>query len=127
MWVQFCIKGYSWKFISDVGVLSRVHAGPVTQTRRDLFYKDSYALGERLIPEFERLSTKEFNYLYLYAKHCAKYNLSKNVKLCKEHAKKGKLFSASQKFSIFLTSAYGKIRPFIRRVYYKIFKKVKTQ
>ncbi len=127
MWVQFAINGYSWKFISDVGVLSRVHAGQVTQTRRDLFYKDSYTLGKRLIPEFERISTKEYNFLYLYAKKCGKYNLSENVKLCKEYAKKRKLFSASQKLSISLTSAYGKIRPAIRRLYYKLFKKVKTQ
>lgn len=126
MWLKICTKGFSWTYHNDVGVLSRVHESQVTQTRKDLFYRDSYKLGMRLIPELAILSSKQHNYLYLYAKDCAKYALVKNIELCKQEAKKKKLFSFAQKIKLWIVSYYGKIRPTIRRVYYRLFKRVKT-
>lgn len=127
MWVRICFAGYGWVYSNEVGVLSRVHAQQVTQTRRDLFYTDYFKLGQRLIPELAEKSQKDNNFLFLYAKHCAKYNLSKNVKTCVDLAKSKKLFSVGQRIQITFTALYGKIRPIIRKIYYKLFKKVKTQ
>ena len=127
MWLRICFTGYSWVYSNEVGVLSRVHAQQVTQTRRDLFYTDYFKLGQRLIPELAEKSQKDNNFLFLYAKRCAKYNLSKNVKACVDLAKSKKLFSVGQRIQITFTALYGKIRPIIRKIYYKLFKKVKTQ
>ena len=127
MWVRFCLAGFSWKYINDVGVLSRVHENQVTQTRRDLFFRDSYKLGARLIPQLVEISAKENNYLYQYAAHCAKYDLTENVILARKIAKEKKLFSFGQEVTLFFVGIYGKVRPLIRKVYYALFKKVKTQ
>lgn len=127
MWMRICLKGYSWIYHNDVGVLSRVHENQVTQTRRDLFFGDSYKLGKKMIPKLAQLSDKKYNFLYLYAKHCAKYNLTENVALCKTEAKEKKLFSFGQNVTLFFVGLYGKVRPLIRKIYYAVFKKVKTQ
>ena len=127
MWIKICLKGYSWTYHNDVGVLSRVHENQVTQTRRDLFFGDSYKLGKRMIPRLAKLSDNKYNFLYLYAKHCAKYNLTENVALCKIEAKGKKMFSFEQNVTLFFVGIYGKLRPLIRKIYYALFKKVKTQ
>lgn len=126
MWLKFCFEGFSWIYCNEVGVLSRVHNNQVTQTRRDLFYTDSYTLGKRLIPVLAQKSTTENNLLYSYALHCAKYNLDKNVSLCIELLKAKRMYSFSQAFSLNATLFYGRLRPTIRKMYYKLFKKVKT-
>lgn len=126
MWLKFCFDGFSWIYCNEVGVLSRVHDNQVTQTRRDLFYTDSYMLGKRLIPVLTQKSTNENNLLYSYALHCAKYNLGKNVSLCIEQLKIRKMCSFSQRLSLNLFSFYGELRPTIRKFYYKLFKKVRT-
>lgn len=127
MWLKFCFAGFSWVYHNDVGILSRVHNNQVTQTRRDLFYTDSYKLGKRLIPVLAEKSTSENNLLYSYALHCAKYNLGKNVSLCVGQLKDKKLYSCSQKILLNLTCCYGKLRPTIRKIYYKLFKNVNTK
>ena len=126
MWLKMCFEKFSWVYHNDVGVLSRVHQAQVTQTRKDLFYRDSYKLGERLIPQLAQVSDKKYNYLYLYAKHCAKYALSKSLIECKKLARENAKFSFTQKIKLKTTQLYGKIRPAIRRFYYRVFKRVKT-
>ena len=126
MWLKICFAGYSWVYHNDVGVLSRVHENQVTQTRKDLFYRDSYKLGERLIPQLAELSNDRYNYLYMYARYCAKYALTESAVLCRQLAKEKKLFSLRQRISLKGITVYGKIRPTIRRIYYRVVKKVKT-
>jgi hypothetical protein len=127
LWLRFCLEKYSWIYHNDVGVLARVHANQVTQTRRDLFYSDSYKLGEKLIPVLADISTANENFLYMYANRCGKYNLNKNVDLCVKELRIKKLCSFSNASKLKIMCLYGKIRPSIRRVYYMIFKKVKTK
>lgn len=127
MWLRICLKKYSWVYNNDVGVLSRVHNNQVTQTRKDLFFTDSYKLAKVLIPQLLESSSKEYNYLFLYAKHCAKYNLGKNIEFCIRELKNNNLVTFKEICILKILIFYGKIRPLIRRVYYKIFKKVKTQ
>lgn len=127
MWLKVCFAEYSWLYINNVGVLSRVHNNQVTQTRRDLFFKDSIALGKRLIPQLANISTKKDNYLYAYVKRCSKYGLKENVNCCFKEAKEKKLFSSACKLNIFFLGLYGKVRPIIRKIYYKMFKRVETK
>lgn len=126
MWLKMCFGKFSWIYHNDVGVLSRMHQAQVTQTRKDLFYRDSYKLGERLIPQLANASDKKYNYLYLYAKHCAKYALSKSLAQCKKLACENAKFSFTQTIKLKIIELYGKIRPAIRRVYYRVFKRLKT-
>ena len=127
MWLKLCFLGCYWLFNDNVGVLSRVHNQQVTQTRRDLFYKDSRTLGKRIIPQLGDISTKENNFLYMYACNNAKYNLTDNLIDCKKLLKEKKLFNLKKKVKLFFLTVYGKIRPTIRKIYYRLFKKVKTQ
>lgn len=127
MWLRMCIQKFSWKYHNDIGVLSRVHNNQVTQTRRDLFYLDSYKLGLKLIPTLATLSASHNNFIYLYAKQCAKLNLTKNVKLCIQELKNKNLYSIFKVISLKYICFYGKIRPMIRRLYYMICKNVKTK
>ena len=127
MWMRICIGRYSWKYHNDMGVLSRVHNNQVTQTRRDLFYSDSYKLGLKLVPILATISTSDYNFLYMYAKQCGKLNLNENVKLCIQEMRNRKLYPISGAIFLKCICLYGKIRPTIRRVYYKICKNVKTQ
>lgn len=127
MWLRICFGKYSWIYNNDVGVYPRVHDNQVTQTRRDLFYTDSYKLGKELIPKLAEISDINYNFLFMYAKRCAKYKLTKNVELCVQELKNKNLYSFKKAVNLTITVLYGKLRPVIRRMYYKIFKKVKTQ
>ncbi len=126
LWLRICFAQFSWVYHNDVGVLSRVHNNQVTQTRRDLFYTDSFRLGKRLIPVLAEKSTCENNLLYQYTKQCAKYNLAQNVHLGIQEMRKKNLYSLAQSVSLTVISFYGKLRPTIRKIYYMLFKNVKT-
>jgi len=127
MWVNICLDGYKWIVSDELGVLSRVHDKQVTQTSRDLMFKDSYAYGKEIIPKLADISNLQNNFLFLYALNNAKYNVTSNVILSKKYMKKNNLISFKESLKIYCFLLYGKIRPFVRRVYYKLFKKVKTQ
>ncbi len=127
MWIDICLCGVKWVVSDDLGVLSRIHAQQVTQTRRDLMHKDSVTYGKEIIPKFAVISTREQNFLLYYAKIGAKHNISENVNYAKQLLKENKLYGLSQSIKLNGTVLYGKIRPFIRRTYYKLVKRVKTQ
>lgn len=127
MWVKFCLNGFDWYHSCNVDVKSRVHKQQVTQTRKDLFYKDSEALSKTLIPQLIAISSKKNNYFYEYTKRAAKNNCQAVVKNCFYAEKTAKMFSLKDRVVIYTTSLYGKIRPFFRRLYYRIFKKVKIK
>ena len=127
MWLYICLNGFSWICDDSLGVYSRIHNQQVTQTRRDLFYSDSKVLADDIIEKLKDITTKEDNFLYLYACRLAKHNISVKVKQIKKLLKAKKLYSLPKKVKLNFIAFYGKLRPAIRRVYYKLFKKVKTQ
>ena len=65
--------------------------------------------------------------LYYLAKRNARYQNIEAMNCCVDYALQHKNLSALQKVSIKGSLVYGKIRPFIRRLYYKMFLKTKTQ
>lgn len=127
MWIRIALQDFSWVYSDDIGVLSRVHSAQVTQTRKDLRKHDSRVLGERIIPQFAEISTKEMNFLYLYALLSARFDNEGNLRDCLKFSKEKKLFSFGQNVALFFVGLYGKVRPLIRKIYYAVFKKVKTQ
>ena len=125
MWQEIFLSGYSLVYTDYEGVEGRVHGGQLTETGRSLFYRDSIYVGERLIPRYLEISTKNKNFLYAFAKNNGRYNNASVVDSCIAAAKEKKLFSAKQRITLKAICLYGKIRPLIRSAYYRIIKGAK--
>ena len=82
-------------------------------------------MSEYLIPVLKEKTSSKCRFLYEYAKYNAKYNTPNVWKKC---LKEGKTkISVFEKQSVRFVGFYGKIRPLIRRCYYKLVKRVKTK
>lgn len=123
MWYKIFCAGYGLYVISKLGVMSRVHKNQLTQTGRKLFRENCRLMAEELIPIFLDLSSQEYNYLYYYALHHAKYNNKSIVAKCLSYKK----LSMAQIIAIKVMQLYGGIRPFIRHIYHLVFNKIKTK
>lgn len=126
MWDKIFLKGYPMLCIPHIGVKGRIHAKQLTQTGQSIFRSDCEKMSEFLIPQLIKLSTKEENFIFAYIKYNAKYKNTRVVKNAYEKAKKEKLLSFSSCISIFVWRMYGEVRPLIRKIYYKVFRKIKT-
>ena len=127
MWIRFFLNQYSMVYSTDIGAYTRVHDEQVTQTKHELFHQDCEDMSQYLIPQLLRISSKKENFLYAYAKNNAKYKNISVVKKAIQKGKKQRLFSGWMVLSLKVFMKYGEIRPKIRKVYYRIFKRVKTQ
>ena len=101
-----------------------MHKNQVTQTRQDVFHKDSETICDLIIHKLDNLSNRKDNYLLEFALYNAKYNNAGAVKKCISIAEKRKLCSCIDKVKIVLMTVYGKVRPNIRKMYYKIAKHI---
>lgn len=127
MWWKICLSGYGISFCNELGVHYRVHGKQLTQTGSDLYHKEARLIGQEMIPYFCEVSDKKNNVLCEYAKKEAIHGNPQNVDDCIKRAKDKKLFSWLQVLTLHLLCVYGKIRPFIRRMYYSFFRKIKTK
>lgn len=127
MWWQIFLSGYALTFIDYIGVCYRVHPAQITQTNLSLFRHDSEKMSDFLIPQFMKVSKKENNILYSYAWGEAKQGNFGVLQKCLDAAKANSFFSATQVLSLVLVKQYGKIRPYIRRLYYRIKLRMKTR
>lgn len=126
LWFKFFFNKFSILKIPDVCVMSRIHGGQLTQTGQTLFRKESCQVSDYMISELLKISSKENNFIKAYILYNAKYNVSEVVQKAVREAKKAKLLSAMDVLQIFVECCYGKVRPFIRKVYYRVFRKIKT-
>lgn len=126
MWYQIFMRDYSLFGIDDVLVKNRVHGGQLTQTGQTLFRKECSEMSEILVEQFVAVSTKEKNFLKLYLTSDAKHFRFKRVREIIAEGKKHKLLSSTTALKAYALCAYGKIRPYIRKLYYQLFKRVKT-
>lgn len=125
MWSKIFLAGYGIVFSNKKVVYSRVHDGQLTQRGIDIYHRDCESMSEYLIPILVEKTDKNNRFLYEYALNNAKYNTPKVWKKCLKVGK-GKI-RFGERISIRFMGLYGKIRPFIRKVYYKLVKKVKTK
>lgn len=125
MWWKIFLNRYTLVLCDHPGVLSRVHDKQLTQTGTSMYHKDAYTIGVDITPIFAEASTKKYNFLYEYARGEVIHGNREVVKLCMKHAKEKALFSVGHKIRLKILSLYGRIRPLIRRVYYRVVKKVK--
>lgn len=125
MWYKIFLKKYNVVYQDVTDVLNRVHNGQLTQSGRVLFQKDSEKIADWVIPELLVEPKYGKRLLYLYAKRNAKMGNTNVVERCEKVAKEKKWFSFKKKLILQFTIWYGEVRPFIRKVYYRVLKKVK--
>ena len=127
MWTLLFIHKYSLLYHDDVLVGSRVHDRQLTQTGRSLFLHDGAIVARILAPQLAAISSPDHPFLYAFAKTNAVHYNGQAVDACMEEAKKAHVFTVGQRLKLRFCCLYGRIRPTIRRIYYKTVKRVKTQ
>ena len=127
MWMEICLKRFKFLYINDVLVYQRIHDGQLTQTGRKLFHHDCMIRNKKLLPKLLEVSDRNHNFLYMYAKGMAKHNNPAIVEECISEGKNVGLVKWEEVVQLKFLDAYGRIRPIIRKLYYRIFEKVKTE
>lgn len=127
MWAKIFLNKFDLIYVSELGVSNRVHGGQLTQRGRSVFHRDSEKISQYLAPELASQGEYAKKLLYSYAYHNAVLANGTVVKNCLKEAKNKALFGLISRIKIKFAGLYGKIRPFIRKTYYKLFVKVKTQ
>ncbi len=120
MWMKLFLNQYSLVYNDDEDVFSRIHGKQLTQTGRSLFKKDSMTIGNLVIPELLRISDRKENYLYLFAKRNAKNDNRAVVKRCEREGKQKNLFRIKHIMILRMELLYGRFRPFLRKIYYRV-------
>lgn len=126
MWYKIFVDNNSLFCIDDILVKSRVHSKQLTQTGQSLFIKECNVISEYLSKAFFEISTKEDNFLKLYLFLDAKFLEFNKIKKILEKGETKGLFTIKDKVNLYLLFVYGKFRPYIRKLYYEIFLKIKT-
>ncbi len=122
MWWKIFLSGYSLILCDFPGVKSRIHDKQLTQTGFQIYHSDSLYIGKRLLRQFAEASTEEINILYEYAKDQAIHNNPETAKKAIALAKKKRLATPLQQVYIKALCIYGKVRPTIRSIFYRLFK-----
>lgn len=125
-WIVIFLHKYSLYFIPEHLVSSRVHSGQLTQRGQELFKSEWNSLTKLLLNEFAEISSKSKNFYYAYVKADVKFFYKENYKMAVKIGQEKKLLNKRQRIVLFLRYLYGKVRPSIRRVYYRLFKRIKT-
>lgn len=125
MWALIFLKKYNLIYVDETLCCNRIHGGQLTQRGRDLFHKDSAKIADELAVKIAN-SAYAKKLMFSYTFHNAVLGNKAVVKKCYDVSRDKKLISFTKKMRICCASAYGKIRPFIRRVYYRVFRKMKT-
>ena len=120
MWSKILLSECAVVYRADVGVLSRIHEKQQTHRLRHLLEHDGLIIAEYIVPRLMETDNDEI--VYLLAKRNAKLNNKAVVSLC---VKEGKI-QGFKHLVLDIVLMYGKIRPSIRKIYYSLFRKVKT-
>lgn len=124
MWNKIFLRRYPILMIPEVCVKNRIHEKQLTQTGQDIFHRDCEKMSEYLIPELIEVSNSNKNIIVEYIKYNAKYDNQNVVRNAYQKAMEKKLISIRSRFEINAWRSYGKIRPYIRRIYYRLFRKM---
>lgn len=120
MWSKILLSECSIVYEADIGVLSRLHEKQQTHRLRHLLEHDGVIIAEYVVPQL--MKTDNDRIVYSLAKRNAKLNNKAVVKLCVQEGK----IKGFQYLMLRLVLMYGKIRPSIRKMYYSLFRKIKT-
>ena len=127
MWYRLFTHGWSLKVVQEPLVLSRVHANQQTQKNRSKFTADNQTICREMLPVFDRLSTDGDDFVLEYALRNALKGEPENVRLCREKLKQTGRLTPSARIRLLFTTSYGRVRPTVRRIYYRLFRKIRTE
>lgn len=127
LWIKIFLKHYNLVYSDDKLVYSRVHNQQVTQTKRELFHNDSIYISKELINDIAKESDNKNNFYYLFAKHNSINGINEITLNYIRENKKLKKLSIIDICKLYMFMLYGKIRPTIRHIYYKLFLNVNTK
>ena len=126
MWTKMFLKEYPLYCIPDICVKNRIHSKQLTQTGQAVFHRDCDRMSNVLIPKLLQISTKERNYILEYIRYNAKYKNFSVVRQACRSAKVLNLISVGQIGTVVIRCVYGLIRPVIRKIYYALFRRIRT-
>lgn len=122
MWYKMFLGGYSVIYTGEADVMYRIHSSQTSQTRKDLFAKDSLFVAQEITPKLVEWGGE---ILYCFAKRNAIMRNTEVVKLCRRVAKEKKPFSLFKRIKLRIFGFYGKFRGTIKKVYYRLILRVK--
>jgi glycosyltransferase involved in cell wall biosynthesis len=126
MWMNIFMHDCDLVYAPLEGVRMRVHEQQFTNRGKALYAKESYAVCERVLPYLLEHSTRENNYLYTFAYDTGVHGNKSSVRLCLRDGRARGVLTASQRLKLRWVMLYGDIRPFLRKVYYRVFKGVRV-
>lgn len=124
MWIQLFMQGYSLIYNANPDVQMRIHNKQLTQTGQNVFHKDSEVICDIIAPRLVEMSLRDDNLLYYFTLNNAKYNNRSCVQKCMQLAKERQIFGFFDRCNLKLMTLYGKVRPCMKKIYYKFTKKV---
>lgn len=124
LWTNLFLRGYDIIFSLDKEVFSRKHAEQVTNKKRDLLLKESNDFAKEIVPTYVQISSRKFNFIFYYAKRNAVLNNVEAVKIAIKEGKKTKKVNFIDILKLRFWLTFGVFRPFIRKVYYKLVRKI---
>lgn len=128
MWYRLFSNGWGVVVVvKDQLVKSRVHQNQQTQKNRAKFTLDNQKVCQRIAPTFNIISTREEDFVLEYAIRNAIKQERQNVRFCRQLMKKSGRLTCSASTRLMFMSAYGSVRPAIRKAYYRLFRKIQTQ
>lgn len=127
MWYRVFLADYQLYVVRDIGVLSRVHSQQQTQTGRSRYRADSLKICNEVLPGFLSISSRKKNLVLLYAMHHAMRGNKDVVNACRSAMRAEGLYSPLCALRLKAMQIYGGIRPMFRRLYYRLFRKIKTE
>ncbi len=127
MWYNVFLGGHTLYFTDDKLVCTRIHKNQLTQTGQALFRKECSIVCEALTNSFVKASDENYNFLKLYLFSDSKYLSLEKVKEIIRVGKENNLLSFKDIIKGYMLWSYGKIRPFLRKAYYLLFRKIVTK
>lgn len=125
MWMKIFMHKHPLVYSDRTDVFNRVHSGQLTQRGRALFEKDSESIARSTAPQLAALSGKKYNFLYMFAMRNAMYLNSGAVEVCLAIGRERRIIPCSMRMRLRTMMIYGRIRPAVRRMYYRLFLRVK--
>ena len=126
MWTKLFLSELPIVQSSNKSVSGRVHSQQVTQISRNLFINEADKMCLDLFGEINKASSTDYNFVYEYAKYCAKYNLKKAFDFYFKQLKKNKSVGLINTIKLKTIYIYGSIRHIIRKIYFMLFRHMKT-
>lgn len=127
MWYKIFLQRYAFVYIPDRLVQSRVHGKQLTQTGQDLFKEEIDKVSLDFTARLMEEKQEKYNFVSIFLISYAKFLSLQRIKQIITLSKPKKLISPFAAMKAYLLCTYGKVRPLIRKIYYRLFKKIKVQ